>query len=44
MFLVSAEEEVDRFGELILLAIKSQGVPTVLTVVQVIICFFYLIS
>jgi len=35
MFLVSAEEEVDRFGELVLLTIKSQGVPTVLTVVQV---------
>ncbi|ORX77145.1 DUF663-domain-containing protein [Anaeromyces robustus] len=34
MFLVSAEEEVDKFGELILLTIKSQGVPTVLTVVQ----------
>ncbi|RKP25100.1 hypothetical protein SYNPS1DRAFT_33053 [Syncephalis pseudoplumigaleata] len=34
VFLVSAEEEVDRFGELCLRAIQSQGVPSVVSVVQ----------
>jgi pre-rRNA-processing protein TSR1 len=36
VFLLSAEEEVDQFGELCLRAIQSQGVPSVVNVVQVI--------
>lgn len=34
MFVVSSEVEVDKFGDLTLLSIKSQGVPTVITVAQ----------
>ncbi|KAJ3080894.1 hypothetical protein HK102_002740 [Quaeritorhiza haematococci] len=34
LFVVSAEVEVDSFGELVLSTIKAQGVPTVLSVVQ----------
>lgn len=34
-FLVSAKEEVDHFGDLCIKAIQDQGVPLVITVVQV---------
>ncbi|TPX71823.1 hypothetical protein SpCBS45565_g00888 [Spizellomyces sp. 'palustris'] len=34
VFVVSAEEEVDGFGELCLTTIKAQGVPSTLSVVQ----------
>ncbi|KAI9594595.1 hypothetical protein BDF19DRAFT_444182 [Syncephalis fuscata] len=34
VFLLSAEEEVDKFGELCLRSIQSQGVPSVINVVQ----------
>ncbi|KAI8049241.1 hypothetical protein BDF22DRAFT_700154 [Syncephalis plumigaleata] len=34
VFLLSAEEEVDQFGELCLRAIQSQGVPSIVNVVQ----------
>ena len=34
VFLLSATEEVDAFGELVLTTIKSQGVPSIVNVVQ----------
>eukprot|EP00842_Homolaphlyctis_polyrhiza_P004526 jgi/Hompol1/5074/HPOL_001296-RA len=34
VFLTSANEEVDKFGEACMTAIKSQGVPTVINMVQ----------
>jgi pre-rRNA-processing protein TSR1 len=35
IFVLSAEEEVDEFGELIMSSIKGQGVPDVIVMVQV---------
>ncbi|KAL5034074.1 hypothetical protein BDV3_003673 [Batrachochytrium dendrobatidis] len=34
IFILSANEEVDKFGELCMTAIRSQGVPTVINMVQ----------
>ena len=35
VFVLSAEEEVDKFGELCMTTIRSQGVPSTLSFVQV---------
>jgi pre-rRNA-processing protein TSR1 len=47
LFVLSAEEEVDKFGELCMTTLRSQGIPSTLSFVQVCVdssfIFWYLI-